>query len=147
MDYILYTDGASRGNPGPAAVGGALFKKGQEEPCLEVYHTIGIATNNVAEYQAVIDSLEQCISTKLPIQHLQIYLDSELIVKQIQGKYKVKNANLYPLYKRVRALLAQLPKYNIAHVKRSENMHADRLANKALDTKRLSTHNRPHSAP
>lgn len=128
----LYTDGAARGNPGEAGAGAVLVgPDGDELGVRSLY--LGQCTNNVAEYQALIAGLE--LADRSGCRVLKICLDSELIVRQIQGAYKVKNAHLKPLYEKVRSSLAKLEKWEIRHVPREENARADALANQGIDDK------------
>jgi ribonuclease HI len=125
----VWTDGASRGNPGPAAIGIVFRQKGGEDLCSH-FETIGRATNNEAEYQAVITALEFC--RRWRVQRLHLFLDSELIVRQLRGEYRVKSPTLQPLYQRAVFLARGLQTFVIQHVPREENQHADALANRAL---------------
>jgi ribonuclease HI len=126
----LYTDGASRGNPGPAGAGVFLVDhKGR--PLLEHNRFLGSATNNEAEYQALIAGLKA--AEKLKLNRLRIFLDSELVVKQLQGEYRVRNRRLLPLFEEVGSRLRRLSSYAIMHVPRERNHEADRLANEAVD--------------
>jgi ribonuclease HI len=126
----LYTDGASRGNPGPAGAGVLLLdEKGR--PILELNRFLGKATNNEAEYQALIAGLEA--AEKLGVSRLQIFLDSELVVKQLQGEYRVRNPRLQPLFDEVASRLQRFSRYAIMYVPRDRNQAADRLANEAVD--------------
>lgn len=126
---IINADGASRHNPGPAAIG-ATIKDEQGRLLASISRSIGRATNNQAEYQALIAALEKAIG--LGVRHVDIRLDSELVVKQMKGRYRVKNAALRPLYLRVGELLSQFESFTITNVPRVQNAEADRLANKAL---------------
>jgi ribonuclease HI len=128
--YVLYADGAARGNPGPAAIGAVMFDD-DGNPVTEVSETIGEATNNVAEYRALIAGLEA--ATRFEPQALTVRLDSQLLVRQLSGEYRVKAKNLKPLYEKVRQLLGRFPRVTIEHVPRERNEWADRLANQALD--------------
>lgn len=132
----VYTDGGSRGNPGPAGTGWVVFAHapGAEIILKKCGNYLGEATNNQAEYRALVEALEW-ISENLTKKDISLYLDSELIVKQIQGLYKMKNPDLKPLYLRVKELLSRFPSYQIAHVPRSQNALADSLVNAALDKK------------
>jgi ribonuclease HI len=128
--FSLYTDGASRGNPGPAGAGVLLLdEKGR--PILELNRFLGKATNNEAEYQALIAGLEA--AEKLGLSRLQIFLDSELVVKQLQGEYRVRNPRLQPLFDEVASRLQRFSRYAIMYVPRDRNQAADRLANEAVD--------------
>ncbi|NCO65752.1 MAG: ribonuclease H [Candidatus Aquicultor secundus] len=127
---IIYSDGAARGNPGPAGAG-AQIKNVKGDVLAEVSEYLGETTNNVAEYRALILALEQAVHYK-PFR-IEIRADSELMVKQLNGEYKVKNMGLKPLYDRVKQLLAGCTSVEIKHIYRSENSAADELANKAID--------------
>jgi ribonuclease HI len=128
----IHTDGASRGNPGPAAVGMVFGLKGGEK--LAGYcEAIGKATNNVAEYRAVVIALEHCQRWKVKRVHLK--MDSELIVRQLHGAYRVKSPDLRPLYQQVMFLTKGLDEFRVTHIKRAFNAQADGLANQALDEK------------
>jgi ribonuclease HI len=133
----IYCDGACKGNPGPAAIGGVIRNvPGKEaEPLVEISALIGIGTNNEAEYRSLIESLEQASAFKP--EYIEIRMDSELVVKQVKGIYKVKNERLKPLMDQVKSLLGRFSKWNILHVPREENSHADRLANLAYKTQNL----------
>jgi len=126
---IINADGASRHNPGPAAIGGTI-KDEQGRLLASISRRIGRATNNQAEYQALIAALEKAIG--LGARRVDIRLDSELVVKQMKGRYRVKNAALRPLYLRVGELLSKLEGFSISSVPREQNAEADRLANAAL---------------
>jgi len=130
--YVLYTDGASRGNPGPAAIGAVLYRDdGSLREVGRVSEAIGIETNNVAEYRAVIAGLELALAHDPAA--LVLRADSELLVRQLAGRYRVKAPHLRPLYERVRSLLAAIPSVRVEHVPRERNTVADGLANEALD--------------
>ena len=126
---IINTDGASKGNPGPAAIG-VTIKDENNRQLASISRKIGRTTNNQAEYQAVIAALEQAI--KLGASRVEMRSDSELAVRQINGQYRVKNASLKPLYQQVRHLQGQLVDFSISHINREQNKEADRLANMAL---------------
>lgn len=125
----LRSDGASRGNPGPAAAAFVLLDDGHEVAHGSRY--LGRRTNNEAEYQALIDGLEAARSFRP--ERLEVLLDSELLVKQLSGRYRVRDARLKPLWERARALLAGFPQVEVRHVPRGLNRRADALANAALD--------------
>jgi len=127
---VIFTDGASRGNPGPAAIGAAI-KNRRGKLIASISQRIGRATNNQAEYRAVIVALEE--ATRLGARQVDIKMDSELVVKQINGEYRVKKATLKPLYQQVKQLLSSLEGFTITHIPRRQNIEADKLANKALD--------------
>jgi len=126
---VIFTDGASRGNPGPAAIG-ATIKDMQGRLITSISQPIGRATNNQAEYRAIIAALEQAI--KLGANQVDIRSDSELVSRQINGQYRVKTASLRPLYLKVKQLQSQLKGFTINHIPRQQNIEADRLANLAL---------------
>jgi ribonuclease HI len=128
---IIYTDGAARGNPGPAAIG-AIIKDETDTIIARISQRIGITTNNQAEYHAIIAALEKAI--KLGACHVILKSDSELVVKQINGKYKIKNTFLRPLYQKVVQLVGSLESFSIGYLPREQNSEADALANKALDS-------------
>ncbi len=126
---VLRTDGGSRGNPGPAGAGFVIEVAGRvvcEGGCF-----LGVATNNVAEYEALAWGLDNLV--KLGHHEVSVRCDSELVVKQVRGEYRVKKADLKPLHGRVLELLAGLADYDIKHVRREHNEMADALANQAMD--------------
>jgi len=125
----ISADGASRGNPGSAAIG-ATIKDEQGGLIARISRRIGRATNNQAEYQAVIAALHEAV--RLGAREVDIRLDSELVVRQLNGRYRVKNAALKPLYQEAKGLLVRLEAVTIHHVPREQNREADRLANMAL---------------
>ena len=127
---VIYADGASRGNPGPAAIG-VIIKDKQGRLITSISRRIGRATNNQAEYRAIIAALEE--ATKLGANQVELLSDSELVVRQINGEYRVKKATLKPLYQQVKQLQSQLKGFTITHIPRHQNTEADGLANKALD--------------
>lgn len=126
----LYTDGACRGNPGHGSAGAVLDDQ-QGTALQEWGRYLGICTNNIAEYEALILGVREALD--LGVTELDIFLDSELLVKQVKGEYRVKNARLQELFKELQRLLSLLTDYDIRHVPREENKRADRLANAALD--------------
>ncbi len=124
---IVHFDGASQGNPGPAGIG-VVIRNADGTALAEIGEYIGHATNNVAEYRALIRALEEAQS--LGGQRLSIRADSELVVRQLYGRYEVKSPNLKPLFARVRELLRQFE--HVTHVPREENRLADKLATGAI---------------
>lgn len=128
---VLFTDGASRGNPGPAAAGAALYL-GQDKVG-EVSAYLGRMTNNQAEYRALLLGLEKTLN--LGFSEVSIRSDSQLMVRQIEGAYKVRDAGLKPLYDKAMALLKRFGGYDILHIGRGLNNEADGLANRALDNR------------
>ncbi|XCN74983.1 MAG: ribonuclease HI family protein [Candidatus Electrothrix aestuarii] len=130
--YKLFTDGASRGNPGEAGAGSVLLDAdGQELAARSAY--LGQCTNNVAEYKALLLGVQSAL--ELGCSRLEIFLDSQLIVRQLQGQYKVKHAALQPLFAEVKGLLSKLQHWTVAHVPREQNKRADELANRGIDEK------------
>ena len=128
--YHLYTDGGARGNPGPAGIGARLMTAaGDVVEDLADY--IGKATNNVAEYQALIAGLE--IALDRGVERLDVFLDSELVVRQVNGQYKVKDAGLKPLHQQACLLLSKFHEVDVKHVRREQNAAADALVNQAID--------------
>ncbi len=123
-------DGGARGNPGPAAIG-AVLRDDAGQVLEEVGETIGEATNNVAEYKALLRGIE--LAAAQGASDLELIGDSELIVRQVEGKYKVKNAGIKPLHAEVKRALGGFNSWSIRHVRRAENADADRLVNQALD--------------
>ncbi len=126
----LYCDGASRGNPGPAALGFSILL--DEVEIASEGRALGTLTNNQAEYLSLKAGLEA--ARALGLSNLDIFMDSELVVRQITGRYKVKNEGLKPLFAEVTALLKGFGDWKIRHVPRAENSRADALANQALDS-------------
>ena len=132
-DLIIHTDGASRGNPGKAGIGVAIFDKNYhllEELC----KFIGESTNNVAEYQAMILAAQKAVAYNA--RRVTFKTDSELLVRQLNGAYRVKSQNILPLYHELTILLGKIPEWNIQHVRREENVCADALANQGIDSSR-----------
>ena len=132
LSVIIHTDGASRGNPGPAAIG-VTIKDETGTLLAVVSQRLGFTTNNQAEYRAVIAGLEKAL--KLGAKKVTLYSDSELVVRQLGGRYKVKNAALAPLYQEVVKLIGRLESFKAVNVPRGRNAEADALANRALDGK------------
>jgi ribonuclease HI len=127
-----YTDGASRGNPGQAACSVIFFDEKNEE-LLSRSKRLGVTTNNVAEYEGVLLALE--LAEALGARDLEIRLDSELVVRQLRGEYKVKHPSLKPLHARSLQWMASFNEVSITHIPRKENLPADKLANDELDGK------------
>ncbi|MFH1169050.1 MAG: ribonuclease HI family protein [Chloroflexota bacterium] len=130
-NMIIFTDGAARGNPGPAAIGAVISDK-RGKPIASISQCLGTTTNNQAEYRAIIAALEKAIG--LGARQVVLHSDSELAVKQINGAYRVKNEALKPLYQQVKRLQARLEKLTIDCIPRERNSAADSLANQALDS-------------
>jgi len=127
---IAYADGASRGNPGPAALGVVLYDEAGKE-LHRSSRALGRGTNNQAEYGAAIAALEAALG--LGAQQVELRMDSELVVRQLSGRYRVRNPRLIPLHKRMLDLRTRFQRVTMRHVRRGENRVADRLANEALD--------------
>ncbi len=132
-ELLIYCDGGSRGNPGPAAIGAVVLDPSTDPPTVlaTVSERIGVATNNVAEYRALVAGLEA--ARKFPARRVRVRADSELLIRQLEGRYKVKTAHLRPLLDEARALLAEYDEVELAHVRRELNTDADALVNAALD--------------
>jgi ribonuclease HI len=126
----VHVDGGARGNPGPAAIAAVLYDE-DGEIVYESGRAIGRATNNVAEYRALLLGIEQ--ARELGATELELVGDSELVVKQVLGDYKVKDPGLKPLHADVKAALAPIESWSIRHVRREHNAEADRLVNEVLD--------------
>ena len=129
-DIVAYIDGGARGNPGPAGFG-VRVETPDGAPVVEFGEPIGIATNNVAEYRGLLAALEWARDHGHHAVHVRS--DSLLLVQQMLGRYKVKNAGLQPLHAKARLLVHELGHVTFEHVGRSLNAHADRLANAAMD--------------
>ncbi|MBI1833718.1 MAG: ribonuclease HI family protein [Candidatus Andersenbacteria bacterium] len=129
MKAKLFTDGGARGNPGPAGIGYVLDIEGKD--ALERGEYIGETTNNQAEYKALIAGLTLAQSEE--VSELHCFLDSELVVKQMNGQYRVKHVDMKPLHKEAKRIAADFTKITFAHVLRSKNEKADFLVNKAID--------------
>ncbi len=129
MAIEVYVDGAARGNPGPAGIGVVL--KDGPKIVEEIGAYIGKTTNNMAEYLALIRGLEEVLIRGF--KSASFFSDSELLVKQLNGEYKVKHDNLVPLHYHVLTLIDRMKDFSIKHVKRDLNEHADRMANEGID--------------
>jgi ribonuclease HI len=129
--WTVFADGASRGNPGPASIGAVVYDPEGKE-VHTVSRRLGRATNNEAEYQAAIAGLEAAVA--LGARHVELRLDSELVVRQLQFRYKVRHPRLQPFFRRIIELRRQFDSFDVAHVPRAENKRADQLANLALDS-------------
>ena len=133
MKATLYADGGSRGNPGPAASGAVLFDE-DGEVLMEVGTYLGVTTNNVAEWTALIEGLRAALERG--VEDLSVRMDSELVVKQLSGAYKVKHPGLIPLHAEAKALLRKFAHHDVRHVRRNENKAADAVVNQVLDAHR-----------
>ncbi len=127
---FLYTDGGSRGNPGPAGIG-VLILDGAKKKIKDSYKYIGETTNNIAEYSALIHGLEEALSLKAD--EVVINMDSELIAKQLNGEYRVKDSDIKPLFEKALGILRQFKSFEIKQIDRSKNKEADKLVNKAIN--------------
>lgn len=141
MKYFVYTDGGSRGNPGPAGIGVVIC--GERGEVLKKYgEAIGEATNNEAEYQALIFGLKKIKALigkdKIKISPVEIRMDSELVVNQLNHRYKIEDAKLQPLFLTAWNLLVDFGSYDFVTVPRDQNVEADKLVNQALDLKQES---------
>lgn len=126
----MYADGGARGNPGPAGAG-AFLCDGAGQPVARLKTFLGHATNNQAEYAGVLLGLARAV--QLGATAVELRLDSQLVVEQLSGRWRVKDAALQKLHARAHALLAQIPRWRAIHIPRSANAEADRLANAAMD--------------
>jgi len=130
MKLVIHTDGGSRGNPGPSGIG-VVFSDARGKKVKEISEYIGKATNNQAEYTALVRALEE--AKKLKTDEVSIIMDSELIVKQLKQEYKVRDKDLAALFVKAWNLLQGFTSYSVKHVKRDKNKRADELVNQAID--------------
>ena len=128
---LIYTDGAARGNPGLSGLGAILRDAASGEVVAELARFLGVRTNNYAEWTAVEDALHEAL--RLGATHVDLRMDSELVARQISGRYRVKHPELKPIHASVMAMLGQLDGYTVGHVPRELNKDADRLSNVAID--------------
>ena len=126
----LFTDGAARGNPGPSGAG-VVIEDDQGVRLRGLHRYIGTGTNNEAEYKALIEGLKAVMEWKPD--RLEVYLDSKLVVEQINGRYKIKKVELQPLHRQAKSMLDGFDEWVVAHIERERNRGADALANRALD--------------
>lgn len=131
---IINADGAARGNPGPAAIG-VILKDEAGNIIGRISRRLSATTNNQAEYQAIIAALKKAIN--YGARQVILKSDSELVVKQINGQYKIKNTGLRPLYQEIVRLIGSLESFYISYIPREQNTEADKLANMALDRREL----------
>ncbi len=129
--YSIHTDGGARGNPGPAAIGCVIHDQELNKK-YTISRCIGSTTNNQAEYQALLAALEKAY--ELQATHVDCFLDSELVVKQMRGEYRVRDRNLSPLYLKIWNLSLKFNSISFNHIPRSMNKEADALVNRALDS-------------
>ena len=130
MQLVAYTDGASRGNPGKSGIG-VLILGPDGEMIDEIAHSIGMGTNNEAEYRALIAAAKR--ARDLGATHLLIRTDSELVARHLTGQYRVKSPKLRPLYREAIEILGEIPSWEIQAIPREQNREADRLANRGID--------------
>ncbi len=131
MTITIFTDGASRGNPGRAAIGAVAYKN--DSKLFELSESLGVQTNNYAEYMAVIKALEEILARTWQDDKITFFADSKLLVEQLNGNWKVKNENIKPLYGKAKELLQNFDSIKFVHIRREKNKEADALANRALD--------------
>jgi ribonuclease HI len=131
---LIYTDGAARGNPGPAGAGAVLRDATSGETVAEIATFLGIRTNNYAEWTAVESAVAEAL--RLGATHVDLRMDSQLVARQISGRYRVKHPDLKPIHARVMAMLGRLTGFSVGHVPRELNKDADRLSNVAIDEPR-----------
>ena len=134
MKATLFTDAGARGNPGPAGIG-VVLKDESGEVIGEIARGIGVTTNNVAEYKALIAGLELALDKG--VTDIEVYMDSKLVVFQVKGEWKIKNNALRPLAVRARHLIDRFDDWTLSHVGREENSDADKLANQGMDAAEL----------
>ena len=132
--YQLFFDGACRGNPGPSSFGGVIYDSDKKEVDA-FYGYLGFATNNVAEYCALLAGLNRCRT--LNIRKLKVFGDSNLVIKQVKGEWKIKNDKLRAIYKQIKEVEPFFSSISYEHVYRANNTRADELANKGLDAEVL----------
>ncbi len=130
---LLWTDGAARGNPGPAGAG-IMLKSAAGEVLAAEGAFLGHTTNNVAEYRALLLGLERAL--ELGVRQVEVRADSELLIKQLKGEYRVRSEGLRPLYEQALGLLRRFAATRLLHVRREHNVEADRLANEGIDRER-----------
>lgn len=126
----VFSDGAARGNPGPAGAG-AVIESADGRVLARLGRYLGRATNNQAEYQGLILGLERAI--EMGGREVEVFADSELLVRQLRGEYRVRNEGLLPLWQRARELLAHFERVRLAHIPREQNVEADEMSNRAID--------------
>ncbi|NTW22036.1 ribonuclease HI family protein [Candidatus Falkowbacteria bacterium] len=129
---IIFTDGGARGNPGPAAIGAVIYDE-QRQVLSEISEYIGETTNNQAEYKAVVAAIAK--AKELGAKEVDFFLDSQLVVEQLNGNYKVKNKDLAPLFVQIYNASLGFRKVRYTHVRREQNQEADKLVNLALDNR------------
>jgi ribonuclease HI len=131
MRLLIHTDGAARGNPGPAGAGAVLRDAADGSLVAEIATFLGVRTNNYAEWTAVALALEEALLQGAT--HVDLRMDSQLVARQITGQYRVKHPDLKPIHAQVMSLLSRFAGYSVGHVPRELNKEADRLSNVAID--------------
>ena len=131
----IYTDGGARGNPGPAGCG-VVIKDENKKTIKEFYKYLGLATNNIAEYSALVYGLQEAVM--LGAGEVKLNMDSELVVRQINGEYRVKDAGIKELFAKAIHALGEFKSFEVKHIDRSKNKEADKLANKSINLAGLS---------
>jgi ribonuclease HI len=129
--YSIYTDGGSRGNPGPSGAGGVIIDP-TGTVVAEISEYIGCRTNNQAEYESLILTLQRAV--QMGIKHVKCFMDSSLVVNQVNKRWKINNEILIELCEQVNAVIVNFDSFRLSHVFRDSNKHADQLANKAMDS-------------
>ena len=129
-EMVLYTDGCCRGNPGPAGIG-VVIKDSRKKTLKELSEYIGEATNNIAEYSALIRGLKA--AGEMGAEEIKVVMDSELVVRQISGEYRVKDEGMKELFRHTLEILKDFKSFEIKHIDREKNKEADKLANKAIN--------------
>ena len=127
---MLYTDGGSRGNPGPSGIG-VIMLDSNKKKIKEISRYIGLTTNNIAEYSALVCGLEE--ASALGASDVVVFMDSELLAKQLSGEYRVKDGNIRPLFEKALGVLKNFNSFEIKHIDREKNKEADKLVNKAIN--------------
>lgn len=136
MNYYIHTDGGSRGNPGHSGAG-AVIKDISENIVIEISEYLGIQTNNYAEYSSLLLAIEKCLELGINQSKIEIFMDSKLVVEQVNGRWKVKSENIKILNIKIMELLKFFKEISIIYIPREKNKHADLLANKAMDSIKL----------
>lgn len=135
--FLLHTDGAAKGNPGPAGIGVALYPDGSSEPVAAFGEYLGETTNNVAEYRALLRGLNEALLRGAD--EIEARTDSELMARQIAGRYKVSSPQIIPLHAEAKRLLARFARASVVHVPRAQNALADKLANQGVAAGRTAS--------
>jgi len=134
MEYFIYTDGGSRGNPGHSGAGGFIINS-NKEILGSISEYLGIQTNNYAEYKSLYLALVKALQLGIHRSKIEVYMDSKLVIEQINERWKVKNENLFKIYTEIKELLLAFTNIKFSHIRRNLNKNADSLANNAMDKK------------